>query len=86
MSLSTVSRETTHPPTALTHRGLVDHGATRLGLWLLHWAKRSQRRHTDRVLRRSERLARQAEFDRLMDAISDHGADRESTLVLRALR
>lgn len=86
MTISTVSRETTHPPTALTYRGLVDHGATRLGLWLLHWARRSQLRHADRVVRRSARLARQAEFDRLMTAISDREADRESTLVLRALR
>ncbi len=86
MSISTITRETSHPPVALTSRGLVDHTATRIGLWLLHWAKRSELRRADRVVRRAERLVRQAEFDRLMDAITDHEANRESTLVLRALR
>ena len=86
MSISTFQRETTHPPIALTNRGLLDHIATRTGLWLLHWAKRSETRHSDHVLRRQQRLIRQAEFDRLLDAIADREARIESTMVLRALR
>ena len=86
MSISTIQRETSHPPIALSNRGLVDHVATRLGLWLLHWAKRSQVRHDGRVVRRQERLLRQAEFDRLLDAIADRQATIESTMVFRAMR
>lgn len=86
MSISTLQRETTHPPIALTNRGLLDHIATRTGLWLLHWAKRSEARHWERAVRRRERLVRQAEFDRLLDAIADREARIESTMVLRALR
>jgi hypothetical protein len=86
MSISTIHRETTRPPIALTHQGLLDHAATRLGLWLLHWAKSAEARRAGRPARRQERLARQAEFDRMLDAIADRQARHESTLVLRTLR
>jgi hypothetical protein len=86
MSISTIQRDTSHPPIALTHRGLIDHAAMRLGLWLLHWAKRSEVRHDAHLARRQERLVRQEQFDRLMEAITDREAAIESTMVLRAMR
>lgn len=86
MSISSIARETSRPPISLTGRGLIDHATTRLGLWLLHRARRSQVRRADRLTRQAERLVRQAEFDRLMDAITDREAQVDSAITLRALR
>jgi hypothetical protein len=86
MSISTLSRETARPPIALTHRGLLDNLATRLGLSLLHWAKASEFRRAGQLTRRHERLVRQAEFDRVLESIADRQANMESMIALRALR
>lgn len=85
MSISSIARETSRPPISLTGRGLVDHAAARLALWLLGRAEHSRLRRADRLARQADRLVRQAEFDKLLDAIADRDAQIDSAITLRAL-
>jgi len=87
MSISTIDREHTRPPIALTARGMTSHVATTLGLWLLHWAKRSDIAGATRVERRRARIERQARFDRMLETVAERQLDVQSSVaVLRSLR
>jgi len=82
----TLTREQTHPPIALTNKGLIDRAAIWCGLALIRWARRSDRLRTERLARRQEQAVRQLDTDRFWQEIADQRAKTETYMLFRSLQ
>ncbi|HEY3337477.1 MAG TPA: hypothetical protein VGK18_03145 [Propionicimonas sp.] len=82
----TLTREQTHPPIALTNKGLIDRAAIWSGIALIRWARRSDLLRSQRLARRQERAVRQLEADRFWQEVADQRAKTDAYMLFRSLQ
>ena len=82
----TLTREQTHPPIALTNKGLIDRAAIWSGIALIRWARRSDVLRSQRLARRQERAVRQLDSDRFWQEVADQRAKTDRYMLFRSLQ
>jgi hypothetical protein len=80
------SREQTHPPIALTSKGLLDRAAIWSGMALLRWARRSELLRSQRLAHQQERAARQLDTDRFWQEVANQRAKTDVYVLFRSLQ
>lgn len=81
-----LTNEHSHPPIALSPRGLLDRSALHFGIGLVRWARRSELLRSKRLAHQRERAARHDVFDRMHAELADQRARADANLLLRSLR
>lgn len=82
----TLTREQTHPPIALTNKGLLDRAAIRSGIALIRWARRSELLRSQRLADQRERVVRHLDNERLQKELAAQQAKADAYLLFRSLQ
>ena len=80
------TREQTHPPIALTNKGLLDRAAIWSGITLIRWARRSELLRSQRLARQQERAVRFLDNQRLERERDAQRAKVDAYLLFRSLQ
>ena len=81
-----MTREQTHPPIALTRKGLLDRAAIWSGITLIRWARRSEQVRAQRLADQRERAVRFLDNQRLENERVAQRARADAYLLFRSLR
>jgi hypothetical protein len=81
-----LTREQTHPPIALTRKGLLDRAAIWSGITLIRWARRAELMRSQRLEKERERAVRFLDNQRLEKERAAQRAKADAYFLFRSLQ